>query len=134
MQVAAAAAKSIVDRRGLSKVRHLDTATLSIQEHRVCPLLPLGKIAGSKSETSLMTKNLDVQLVEIYMDMLGLKLINGRSKSAVKLHAVPTRTINDHIDDNDGNNDNDSNSNEPSESLDCRGQGGLWHRSHSSWR
>ena len=41
VQVDAAAAKTIVERKGLSKVRHLEAAALWIQEQQVRRLLPL---------------------------------------------------------------------------------------------
>ena len=65
LQVDATAAKSIVERKGLSKVRHLDTAALWIQEQQVRRLLPLDKIPGTKNEADLMTKTLDVAQVEM---------------------------------------------------------------------
>ena len=80
-----------------------------------------------------MTKNLDVQLVEMYMDMLGLTFLDGRSKLAAKVHPFATRIVNGHIDGDDMN-INDSNSNSSSDGWGCRGQGGLWRRSHRSWR
>ena len=80
-----------------------------------------------------MTENLDMQLVEVYMYMLGLTCLDGRSKLVAKMRSGSARIINDHINGNDdgNNNDNDSNNNEPSDSWNCRGQGGLRRRSYN---
>ena len=59
VHVDSTAATSIVERRGLSKVRHLDTASLWLQEQQVRRLLPLQNILGTLNPADLMTKHLD---------------------------------------------------------------------------
>ena len=88
IQVDATAAKSIVERKGLSKVRHLDTAALWIQEQQVRRILPLTKIPGTKNEADLMTKNLDVAQVEMYIDLLQMEFAVGRAVGAAQLHSI----------------------------------------------
>ena len=88
IQVDATAAKSIVERRGLSKVRHLDTAALWIQEQQVRRLLPLDRIPGTKNEADLITKNLDVAQVEMYIGMLQMEFVEGRAAGAAQLHSM----------------------------------------------
>ena len=69
IQVDATAAKSIVERKGLSKVRHLDTAALWIQEQQVRRILPLDKVPGTRNEADMMTKHLNCQEVAMYIEM-----------------------------------------------------------------
>ena len=88
IQVDATAAKSIVERKGLSKVRHLDTAALWIQEQQVRRILPLTKIPGTKNEADLMTKHLDVAQVEMYIDLLQMEFAVGRAVGAAQLHSL----------------------------------------------
>ena len=70
IQVDATAAKSIVERKGLSNVRHLDTAALWIQEQQVRRILPLDKVPGTRNEADMMTKHLNCQEVTMYIEML----------------------------------------------------------------
>ena len=94
VHVDASAAKSIVEREGLGKVRHIEVDFLLIQEQQLRRRLPVTKIDGTRNLADLMTKNLHVQLLEMYMDMLGLTFLDGHSQSAAKLHYVATRIIN----------------------------------------
>ena len=73
LQDDAIAAKSIVERKGLSRVRHIDTAALWIQEQQVRRIISLDKIPGTKNEADMMTKNLDSTRVSMYLDMMNLK-------------------------------------------------------------
>ena len=54
----AAAAKGIVERRGLSKVRHLDVNVLWLQETCARKSMPLNKVPGEDNPADLMTKHL----------------------------------------------------------------------------
>ena len=84
----ASAAKGIIERKGLSKVRHIDTNVLWLQEQQARRLLPLNKIRGAKNPAYLMTKNVGQKVVEEYMQMLGIEFQEGRAKSAAQLHAL----------------------------------------------
>lgn len=117
IQVDAAAAKSIVERKGLSKVRHIDTAVLWLQEQQVRRMLPLVKVQGTMNEADMMTKNLDVAQVEGYLSMLELEYGSGRSTAAAQLHSIKKAKMS-----------------LAKDYWDCRGQGGLWRRRHSMWR
>ena len=108
------AAQGILERRGLSKVRHLDTEHLWLQQEQVCRLLPLSKLDGTLNAADLMTKYLFEKEMCKHMEMLQLELCHGRTKIAADLHHVRHRRGGD--------------------SLDQRGRKGIWRRAHQTWR
>ena len=55
------AANGIIERKGLSKVRHLDTEHLWLQQEQARRLLPLAKVDGTLNVADLMTKYLPEQ-------------------------------------------------------------------------
>ena len=52
------AARGIIDRQGLSKVRHLDVNLLWLQEQLARDRVPLLKVPGPENNADLMTKHL----------------------------------------------------------------------------
>ena len=60
VHVDASAAKGIIERTGLDKIRHIDVNVLWIQEQEVRGRVPLRKIDGTKNPADLMTKHLEV--------------------------------------------------------------------------
>lgn len=54
----AAAAKGIIERRGLSKVRHIDVNVLWLQETRARKCILLNKIPGEQNPADLTSKHL----------------------------------------------------------------------------
>ena len=58
LQLDATAAKGILDRSGLAKVRHIDVNYLWLQEQCDKKLIPLVKILGEHNSADLMTKHL----------------------------------------------------------------------------
>ena len=58
LQLDATAAKGILDRTGLAKVRHIDVNCLWLQEQCAKKLVPLVKIPGEHNSADLMTKHL----------------------------------------------------------------------------
>lgn len=80
------AAKRIIERRGLCKVRHLDTEHLWLQQQPARRLLPLGKIAETLNPADLLTHNLPEKDVAKYMKLLDLAWFDGLSKAAAQLH------------------------------------------------
>ena len=57
----ASAALGIISRKGLGKVRHLDTSHLWIQEVNAKREMEFSKIAGCDNMADLMTKNLTAE-------------------------------------------------------------------------
>ena len=58
VHVDASAAIGIVERRDLSKIRHLDVDVWWLQEMQARRMLPLQKIKGQVSPADVMTKHL----------------------------------------------------------------------------
>lgn len=75
----ASAAKSIIEREGLAKVRHIDVNVSWIQEQGVCRKLPLHKILGTSNPADLMTKHLNQDQIVKYLHKLDIHYKQGRS-------------------------------------------------------
>ena len=115
VHIDASAAKGMVERRGLSKVRHLDVDVLWLQEQQARRLLPLEKIPGTDNPADLMTKHVSGKDVEKYMKTLNIDFEGGRAKSAVQLHVL-------------------QNTGRAGDFWEERGRGGVWRRRHQTWR
>ena len=85
------AAQGILDRQGLSKVRHIDVNILWLQEQCAKDILPLEKIKGTVNPADLMTKNLSTQVASDHCDSMNLEFEQGRAQTAAKLHAIGRR-------------------------------------------
>ena len=88
MHVDANAAKGMVERQGLQKVRHLEVDHLWLQEQQARRMLPLSKVLGTENPADLMTKNVAQALVIKYMETMRIKFSEGRAKAAAQLHAT----------------------------------------------
>ena len=51
-------------------------------------MLPLRKVLGTKNPSDMMTKNVPCTTMEVYLNMLNLKFIDGRADIAQQLHSV----------------------------------------------
>ena len=63
LHVDASAAIGMVERRGLSKVRHIEVDLLWIQGQQARRLLPLRKVLGTKNVADMMTTNLPSAMI-----------------------------------------------------------------------
>ena len=88
VHVDANAAKGMVERRGLSRVRHIEVDNLWIQEKEARRMLPLEKVAGGDNPADLMTKNVGIDLAIKHMTCMGIRFGDGRAEAAAKLHCV----------------------------------------------
>ena len=88
MHVDATAAKGIIERKGLNKLRHIDLDVLWLQEQEARKLLPIHKVLGTENIADLMTKNLNAATIDKYIAMMGLKFVEGRSAIAQNLHTL----------------------------------------------
>ena len=77
MHIDASAAKGIIERKGLNKLRHIDLDVLWLQEQQARRLLPLDKVLGTDNIADLMTKNLPAATIDKYISMMGLKFEAG---------------------------------------------------------
>ena len=88
VHVDANAAKGMVERRGLSRVRHIEVDNLWIQEQEARRMLPLSKVFGGDNPADLMTKNVGIDLAIKHMTTMGIRFEQGRSDATAKLHSL----------------------------------------------
>ena len=79
------AAQGIIDRQGLSKVRHLDVNTLWLQEQLARDAVPLIKVPGPYNCADLMTKHVPAELIKRHSERMSLEFREGRADKAAKL-------------------------------------------------
>ena len=77
----ASAALSIVARKGVGRVRHLDIRMLWVQEKAARKEIEYKKVAGTKNPADLMTKSVPQIVVEKYCRDLGMTFESGRADS-----------------------------------------------------
>ena len=82
----AAAAKGILERQGIAKVRHIDVNVLWLQQQVARKIVPLVKVDGSENCADLLTKHLTTIVQEKHVKMMRLEFRDGRAQSAAKLH------------------------------------------------
>ena len=80
--VDASAAIGIAERKGLGKVRHLDTQALWIQDAVRSKRVTLEKVAGTLNPADLMTKHLDQKTLDGHLQRMQIKISEGRSATA----------------------------------------------------
>ena len=73
LHVDANAAIGIASRRGLGKIRHIETQELWLQEHVRSGNIILVKVPGSENPADLMTKHLANAVMEKHCEALGLQ-------------------------------------------------------------
>ena len=88
VHVDANAAKGMVERQGLQKVRHLEVDHLWLQEQQARRMLPLSKVLGTENPADLMTKNVAQELVRKYMATMDIRFMAGRAAKAAQLHST----------------------------------------------
>ena len=94
MHVDATAAKGVIERKGIGKLRHIELDILWLQEQEARKLLPLNKVLGTDNIADLMTKNLTAAVIDRYVGMMGMRFAEGRSKIAQELHSVERIDLN----------------------------------------
>ena len=81
----ATAAQGVIDRQGISKIRHLDLNVLWLQEQLARELAPITKVIGTKNGADLMTKNVEAPLMLEHCRRLGVEPREGRASKAAAL-------------------------------------------------
>ena len=126
----AAAAKGIIERKGLSKVRHVDVNVLWLQETCARKDIPLFKVPGDLNPADLMTKHLSQGKIDKNVLTMQMEYAEGRSGKAANLHSVEVSKAKSSWDkirktghEKRGGDDWISN-----------GKGGVWHRQHTTPR
>ena len=81
----ASAALGIIARRGLGKVRHLDTSFLWVQEVKLRRNVSFVKIKGAQNVADMMTKPVDCDTMKRHLQTLNVSMREGRAGSAPQL-------------------------------------------------
>ncbi len=81
----ASATMGIINRRGVGKVRHLDTQLLWVQQKSLRGEMEFGKVWGKENPADLMTKGLDEATAGRHLDKLKLEFKTGRADKSAKL-------------------------------------------------
>ena len=84
----ASAAKGIIERKGISKIRHLHTDVLWLQEQQLRRIMPLQKVKGWDNPADMMTKNLTAEVSNNHLQKFRLEYKEGRAEKAAKLHSL----------------------------------------------
>ena len=78
----ATAAIGIARRRGMGKIRHLDTTDLWVQEVVRSGRVELVKIPGTENPADILTKYVDRPLLQKMIQKMGMVQLEGRAKCA----------------------------------------------------
>ena len=79
------AAVGIGSRRGVGKLRHVDTSSLWLQQHVMSKNILLEKVAGEANPADLGTKHLAAPRMTTLMAALGLHRASGRHRLAIEV-------------------------------------------------
>ena len=82
------AARGIIERKGLCKVRHLGTDHVWSQQQQALRLLPLQKVLGTANIADLMTKHMPEKAIIKYIGMTEMECLQGRAAGAAQLHLL----------------------------------------------
>ena len=86
LHVDASAAIGIAQRKGLGRVRHLDTQALWIQDAVRSRRVVLEKVLGTENPADLMTKHLDQKSLDKMLGKMSVEMSEGRAVTAPKLN------------------------------------------------
>ena len=81
----ASAALGVIGRRGIGKIRHLDTSMLWIQQKELQKSVDFLKVDGVINPADLMTKHLGAPTAKTHVDTLGITELRGRAEKAANL-------------------------------------------------
>ena len=85
LNVDASAAIGVAQRKGLGKLRHLNTQALWIQDAVRERRIELKKVSGTENPADLVTKHLDKRTMEKMIGKMGFATLEGRSSLAPTL-------------------------------------------------
>lgn len=85
IHIDASAAIGIAQRKGLGRVRHIDTQTLWVQEAVRSKRVGLEKVEGTQNPADMMTKALGREPLDYLLRRMGLVRAEGRSSIAPTL-------------------------------------------------
>ena len=79
------ACKGILSRRGLGKIRHLDTSLLWVQGHVANGIVTLKKVKGQTNSADLGTKDLGEKEMRAHLDRIHVEELDGRHPLALSI-------------------------------------------------
>ena len=85
LHVDASAAIGITQRKGLGKLRHLDTQALWIQDAVRTKRIHVEKVPGAENVSDIGTKHLDGPLLDKLLKIMSVEFRKGRAQSAPQL-------------------------------------------------
>ena len=80
------AALGIIGRRGLGKVRHIETGYLWLQDVVSMKRLSVRKVQGTNNPADLGTKHLKAEDIARHLKFLGFEFRGGRSTAVPSIH------------------------------------------------
>ena len=119
------AAKGMVEREGIGKVRYVEVDELWIQAKQARARFPPIKVNGSRNPADFMTNHLARSEMIKKLGILCLIELEGRSEKAAQLHSVVS-SIDELVERGSSGHDPDS--------WGSRGENGVWVRRHSTPR
>ena len=82
------AAMGVCNRKGIGKVRHLDTNLLWVQDKVKQGSLKINKVHGEKNPADLFTKHLDNSKMMEHVGAIGCAICAGRAESAPRIDLI----------------------------------------------
>jgi precorrin-3B methylase len=83
----ASAAKAIASRRGCGRIRHIDVATLWVQEKVANGEVSIKKVAGTENLADILTKHVDRNILDRHLRSMGFERCIGRHSIMPKVES-----------------------------------------------
>ena len=91
----ASAALGIAQRRGIGKLRHVQTQSLWVQQAHATKQIAFEKVPGADNPSDMMTKHVPSELLEKHMKCMNLYIEEGRAVGAPQLSQLDEQ-VRDH--------------------------------------
>ena len=88
MHTNSTAAIGIVHRRGLGKTRHIEVQYLWVQDNVNRKTMSVEKVGTKENPADMLTKGMKRETIEEHMRFTGGQVHQGKSKTALSIHAV----------------------------------------------
>ena len=85
LETDSAAAKGTMSRRGVGGIRHLETATLCLQQSVADRTFTVTKIEGTRNVADIATKHLERPAIDRLLSLLNCHVVAGRSGALPQL-------------------------------------------------
>ena len=82
----ASAALSVVERKGVGRMRHINTNVLWLQERELREQVSFLKVGGKRNPADLCTKHVDRALAKEHMSRMNVRVVEGRASIAAEAH------------------------------------------------